>query len=104
MFFFSSLFSVLLLNYFKLVYRKYLISSLLGKALRTLVDIARLAERFKMALRYLAQPGKLDIKRRAFGITHCFTLQTSNYDGICDFCIDAASLATSFKKCIVIMT
>ena len=34
-----------------------LISSLLGKALRTLVDIARLAE-----------PGKLDIKRREPGI------------------------------------
>ena len=43
-----------------------LISSLAGKALRTLVDIARLAERFSM--RSQAEPGKLDIKRREPGI------------------------------------
>ena len=37
-------------------------------------------------------------------VTHCFTLQTSNYDVIYDFCGDSASLATSFKKCNIIMT
>ena len=31
-------------------------------------------------------------------------LQTSDYDVMFDFCIDSASLATSFKKCNVIMT
>ena len=34
----------------------------------------------------------------------CFTLQSSDYDVIFDFCVDSASLATSFKKCNVIMT
>ena len=43
-----------------------LISSLQGKALRTLVDIARLAERFNM--RSQSQAGKLYIKRREPGI------------------------------------
>ena len=32
------------------------------------------------------------------------TLQTSDYDVIFDFCVDSATLATSFKKCNVIMT
>ena len=32
------------------------------------------------------------------------TFQTSDYDVIFDFCVDLASLATSFKKCNVIMT
>ena len=32
------------------------------------------------------------------------TLQTSDYDVIFDFCVDSVSLATSFKKCNVIMT
>ena len=36
-----------------------------GKALRTLVDIARLAERSTCVLK--AEPGKLDIKRREPG-------------------------------------
>ena len=50
-----------------------LISSLPGKALRTLVDIARLAERFNKrsqsrACVLKALPGKLDIKRREPGI------------------------------------
>ena len=43
-----------------------MISSLPGKALRMLVDIARLAERFNMHSQ--AEPGKLDIKRRKPGI------------------------------------
>ena len=32
------------------------------------------------------------------------TLLTSDYDVIFDVCVDLASLATSFKKCNVIMT
>ena len=32
------------------------------------------------------------------------TLRTSDYDVISDVCVDSASLATSFKKCNVIMT
>ena len=32
------------------------------------------------------------------------TLQTNDYDVIFDFCVDSASLATSFKKSNVIMT
>ena len=32
------------------------------------------------------------------------TLQTSDYDVIFDFCVDSVSLATSFKKCNIIMT
>ena len=59
-----------------------LVASLPGKALRTLVDIARLAYQF----------------------SHCFTFQTSDNDVIFDSCIDSASLAMSFKKCNVIMT
>ena len=56
-----------------------------------------------------ALPGKLDIKRREPGILLSVyplvnTLQTSDYDVIFDFCVDSESLATSFKKCNVIMT
>ena len=59
-----------------------------------------------------AEPGKLDIKRHEAGIlymtiyqlTNLFTVQTIDYDIIIDFCVDSASLATSFKKCNVIMT
>ena len=45
---------------------RLLISSLPGKALRMLVDIVRLAERFNMCCK--AEPGKFDIKRRKPGI------------------------------------
>ena len=44
-----------------------LISSLPGKVFRTLVDIARLAERFNVHSQSRAS-GKLDIKRRKPGI------------------------------------
>ena len=37
-------------------------------------------------------------------LTHSFSLQTSDYDVLSDFCVDSVSLATSFKKCNVIMT
>ena len=50
-----------------------------------------------------AEPGKLDFKRREPGILFISlpslnTLQTSDYDEILDFCVDSASLATSFKS------
>ena len=56
-----------------------------------------------------AEPGKLDIKRCQPGILFIslpswFTLQTREYDVMIYFCADSASLATSFKKCNVIMT
>ena len=71
-----------------------MISSLPGKALRMLVDIARLA--------LVSKDANLVFYLSVY--THCFTLQTSDYDVIFDFCVDSASLATSFKKCNVIMT
>ena len=57
----------------------------------------------------ILKAGKLDIKRREHGIylsvySLLNTLQTSDYDVIFDFCVDSASLVTSFKKCNVIMT
>ena len=51
-----------------------------------------------------ALPGKLDIKRSEsswysfYQFTQCFTLQTSDYNIIFDFCVDSASLAMSFKN------
>ena len=53
-----------------------------------------------------AEPGKLDIKRREPGILFISLpiVQTSDYDAIFDFWVDSVSLATSFKKCNVIMT
>ena len=61
-----------------------MISSLPGKALRMLVDIARLAERglpSDSTCVLKAEPGKLDIKRREPGILFISnTLQTSDYD------------------------
>ena len=49
-----------------------------------------------------AKPGKLDIKRREPGILFISLpiVSLSNYR----FCVDSALLATSFKKCNVIMT
>ena len=57
----------------------------------------------------LAEPSRLDIKRPESGILFSslpssFTLQTSKYDVLVDFCVDSAPLLTSFKKCKVIMT
>ena len=56
-----------------------------------------------------AEPGKLDIKRREPGILFIIypllnILKTSDSDVIFDIYTDSASLATSFKKCNVIMT
>ena len=56
-----------------------------------------------------ADAGKLDIKRRKPGILFIslpigshFKLASMTYLSI--FCVNSASLATSFKKCNVIMT
>ena len=73
--------------------------------MRTLVDIARLAERFNMRSQsralpsdstcvLKAEPGKLIIKRHSpdilfISLPHCFTLQTSDNDIIFDFCVDS---------------
>ena len=56
-----------------------------------------------------AEPGKLDIKRREPGILFIRfpvlnTLQTSDYDVIFYYGVDSESLATSLKKCNIIMT
>ena len=53
-----------------------------------------------------AEPCKFDIKSHKPGILFIslpifFTLQTSDNDVILDFCVDAASLATSLQKCIM---
>ena len=84
-----------------------MITSLLGKALRTYV------ERFNMRSREClpsdstcvleGEPGKLDISKDA-NVVSWFTLKTSKYDVIIDVRGDFMSLTTSFKKCNVIMT
>ena len=52
-----------------------------------------------------AEPGKLYIKRREPGILFIsLPIVASNYDIFFYFRVDSASLATSFKKCNVIMT
>ena len=65
-----------------------MISSLPGKALRMLVDIVRLAERFNMHSRSRGikrhEPGNL------FMFTHCFTLQNRGNGVIFDICVDSA--------------
>ena len=106
-------------NKYRILGECLLIPSLPGKAFRTHVDIERLAERERMLTSrglpsdstcFLnAEPGKLDIKdaNLVFYLSVyplLNTLQTSDYDVIFDFCVDSASLATSFKKCNIIMT
>ena len=59
--------------------------------MRMLVDIVRLVERFNMRSQSRAWYS-------IYQITHCFTIQASDYDVIFDFCIDSVSLATSFKS------
>ena len=79
----------------------FLISSLLGKASRTLVESRGLSSDSTCVLE--AEPGKLDIKRGKpcilfISLQICVTLQTSEYDVIIDVCVDLTSLTTSFKK------
>ena len=69
-----------------------LISSLPDKASRTLVDSARLAERFNM------RSGKFDIKRLESILFISLPSQTSENDVMIYFCVDPASLATSLKS------
>ena len=66
-----------------------LISSLPGKALRMLVDIARFDERFN--IRSQSRASKLDIKRRKPGILFISLPQTSDIDVFFDVCVDSAS-------------
>ena len=85
-----------------------LISSLPGKALRTLVDIARQASRCQQAfskpclVNLISKDMNLVIYLSVYPLLN--TLQTSDYDVIFYFCVDSASFATSYKKCNVIMT
>ena len=71
-----------------------LISSLPGKALRTLVDIARLAEQklSNSTCLHKAEPGKIDIKTRTWYSIYLFTnviiVETSDYDVIFRYCVD----------------
>ena len=53
-----------------------------------------------------AEPGKLYIKRREPGILFIsLPIVSSDFDVFFFyFCVDSASLATSIKKCYVIMT
>ena len=71
-----------------------LISSLPGKALRMLVEIARLAERFNMHSQSRAWRTWYQNTRTRYSFyqfTHCFTLQTSDYNVIFNFCVDSVS-------------
>ena len=79
-----------------------LISSLPGKALRMFVDIVRLVERFNMRsqsralVNLISKDANLVFYLSVYPLLN--TLQTSDYDIIFDFCVDSASLATSYKK------
>ena len=56
--------------------------------------IVRLAERFDMHSQ--SQAGKLDVKRRKYQLTWWFTLQTSDYEVIIDFCVHSKSATLSW--------
>ena len=47
-----------------------------------------------------AEPGKLDIRYSIHQFTYWFTLQASDYDITIDFCVDLASLTTSFNSAL----
>ena len=60
------------------------------------IGIARLAERLNMhsqnrAWKTLYQ--KMQTWYSIYQFTHCFTLQTSGYDVIFDFCVESGSLS-----------
>ena len=65
--------------------------SLPGMALRTLVDIARLAFSKPCLINLISKDANLVLFY--LSVSHCFTLQTSDYDVIFDFCV--ISSATS---------
>ena len=80
-----------------------LIARVPDKTLRTLVESRDLLSGLTCILE--AKPGT----RRESGIllimfTYWFTLQTNDHGVIKEFCVDSASLPTSFKKCNLIMT
>ena len=77
-----------------------MISSLLGKALRTLVDIARLAERFNMGSQSRASLISKDANLVFLFISLPIVehSSTSDYDVNFDFCVDSVSLATSMSS------
>ena len=82
-------------------------SSLPGKAFKTLVDIARLAEQFDMRSQsraWLTSYQKTQTWYFIYLFTSLLTGQTSDIDVFIDFCVNSMSLTTSFKKCNVIMT
>ena len=72
-----------------------------------LVDITRLASRCQHAV---SKPSLVNLISKdgagcsIYQLTYCFSRQTSDFDIIIDICDDSVSLATSFKKCNVIMT
>ena len=77
-----------------------LISSLPGKAPRTLSDSTCILE---------AEPGEADIKRRQpvillISLQVCSLFLTSNNDAIIYLCVNFTTLTTSFKKCNFVMT
>ena len=82
------------------------IRGLPGEALRTLVESRGLPSDSTRILK--DEPGKLDIKTRIwyfiYQLTSWFTFQTNDYDVIIAIRVDSTPLATSFKKCNVMMT
>ena len=68
-----------------------LISSLLGMALRTLVESRGLPSDSTCVVQ--AEPGKFDIKLRELAVVFYFIslLETNDYDVIIDICVDSAS-------------
>ena len=89
------------------IYREYLMSSLPGSAFRTLVDIARPAERFNkrsQSRAWLTGYQKTQTWYSSYQFTHCFTLQSRDFDLIFYIYVDSAQSTTSLKKCNIFMT
>ena len=87
-------------------YREYYVSVFWyqvyeARLLITLVDIARLAERFNMCSQSRDWSNWYQKTRTWYSIyqfTHCFTLQTSDYDVIFYFCIDDSAYKRRHSK------
>ena len=71
-----------------------LISSFRGKALRTLVATSVFSKPCLVNL--ISKDANLVLYLSVY--PQCFTLQTSDYGVIFDFCVDSALLATSLKN------
>ena len=76
----------------------FLISSLPGKALRTLVH----AFSKKSLVSLISKDGNMVFYLSVYKLVHSLTYRDNEV--IIDICVDSASFATSFKKCNVIMT